>query len=447
MRTNFRDARLIVASVLILSAGLAVLSYFMIAGEARRSRIITEYEADRMATALAESLRVRGEGDLAGLDPRVLGFGLYGKDGELLASYGSPPSAIDEDALRMAFAYDDKARILSLTRALGMIAMQDQGAMPGPLGMPGPPGMPGNDRPLLRAMRQRMGGQGRGFLYLSLDIGDYYRRKTLLNAASFLIPMIVACLAAVLLFLLASNLRYRKNAEERETLARLGESARTLAHEIRNPLGAIRIQTALARQRLGGESWPELDAIDEETQRLGSLSRRVGDFLKDPAGRPESVDLRAFLEELSSRSPYRPRFSHDGQGAAVRFDSELLRSAIENLLRNADESYESLPDRERSIELELSRGSGRAAGLGPSRTAGRESRRAVIAVRDRGVGIPEAARNRVFDPFYTDKVQGSGIGLPLARRFIEAAGGSLTLSPRPGGGTEARIVLPLEEPS
>jgi two-component system sensor histidine kinase HydH len=72
----------------------------------------------------------------------------------------------------------------------------------------------------------------------------------------------------------------------------------------------------------------------------------------------------------------------------------------------------------------------------------REGGRITIAVRDKGKGIPGELLKKVFDPFYTDKIHGSGIGLPLARRFVEAAGGTLTLAPRTGGGTEARVVLP-----
>jgi signal transduction histidine kinase len=438
MRKKPRDARLllVVTAAVLLFAGLALLSFFIVDGEARRSRIITEYEADRMASAIAESLRVQDDGQLTRLDPRVVGFGLYDQKGELVSGYGDAPTEIDASAPFASFSYDEKARRLFLTRALGMVPppVDSEGRGRGRNQRLGQMGM---------GMMGRMGAQARGFLYLSLDVSDFYRRRALLRSASILLPLFVAGLAVAFLFLLASNLRYRKSAEQRETLVRLGESARTLAHEIRNPLGAIRIQTALARQRLGGESWPELDTIDEETQRLGSLSRRVGEFLKDPAGRPERIELRPFLDELASRSPHRPAFAADGAKATVLFDPELLRSSIENLLRNADESYESLPEAERVVELELSviapRGSGRIGGRG--------SGRAVIAVRDRGVGIPEAARDRVFDPFYTDKVQGSGIGLPLARRFVEAAKGSLELIPRQGGGTEARIVLPLAEES
>jgi two-component system, NtrC family, sensor histidine kinase HydH len=419
MRTPLRDARPIVAIVFILFAGLAFLSYITIAGELRQSRILTEYEAERIATALAESMRAPGDDIVTDLDPRILGFGLYGPDGFLIASFGSVPPTVESEAARSAFLYDEKAHRLAMTRPLGMSANGGMGSQ-------------------THTMRQRLGGgRGGGFLYLLLDAGGFYRRRLLLRSASFLVPLMAAGLMAAFLALFASNLRYRKQAEERETLARLGESARTLAHEIRNPLGAIRIQTGLARQRLHGASWPELDVIDEETERLGSLSKRVSSFLKNPAGHPESLDLPSFLEDLASRSPYHPRYSDDGQPAAVLFDRELLRSAIENLLRNAAESYGNAGEDDSqsapAIELALERGSGR------------DARSAIIAVRDRGRGIPAEASKKIFDPFYTDKIQGSGIGLPLTRRFVEAAGGSLSLLPREGGGTEALILLPRRE--
>jgi two-component system sensor histidine kinase HydH len=108
----------------------------------------------------------------------------------------------------------------------------------------------------------------------------------------------------------------------------------------------------------------------------------------------------------------------------VSFDRELLRSVIENLVRNAYESYEETGGT-KDIEVGVSRQGGHI----------------LIVVRDRGKGIPALLAEKVFDPFFTDKVHGSGVGLPLSRRFVEAAGGTLTLGRAAGGGTEARIAL------
>jgi signal transduction histidine kinase len=429
MSKESRESRLIVVSVIVLFAALAGLSASLIAGESRRARILTEYEADRIASVLGETARARRVGKVEGLDERIIGFGLYKPDGSLVAGFGELPPALSGVEARPSFDYDQGKRRLALTRPLG------GGGPGGPflramrqrmLGMS--PGMQGMAPPLDRGM-----GQGSGFVYLLLDIAGYYRRRALLSAAAVLVPLIVTALAALFLRLLAANTRYRRAARERETLARLGESARTLAHEIRNPLGAIRIQAGLMRQRLPGGDWPELGAIEEETDRLSALSRRVGDFLKNPRGDPEAIELGPFLEELARRSPQAPRFvdgrppERAAQRLRVAMDPALLRSAVENLLRNAAESYDEAAGGEVELELSAPSSGGRVA----------------IVVRDRGRGIPEAELEKVFDPFYTDKIQGQGIGLPLARRIVEAAGGSLELANRPVGGLEARIRLPV----
>ena len=65
-----------------------------------------------------------------------------------------------------------------------------------------------------------------------------------------------------------------------------------------------------------------------------------------------------------------------------------------------------------------------------------------VYVRDRGIGIDAGEIRKIFDPFYTTKINGSGIGLAITRQFVEAAGGSISLYPRIGGGTVAEIVIP-----
>lgn len=441
MQSEARNSRLLIVFVALIFAALALLAAFLVAGEARRSRILVEYEADRLASALAESPRSFGGEASPELDPRILGFGLYDRSGERLSGFGAAPDSLDLSRPLSAFAYDEKASRLELTRQMGMGGMMRRGQGRGF----------GN---LDRSMRQMMGEAGPGYLYLSLDIRDYLRRRSLLGASIYVLPLLVAALAALFVRLISNNAKLRRKASDRETLARLGEGARALAHEIRNPLGAIRIQTSLLRQRLGppaagtagaGAAMPELDAIDEETERLNLLSRRVGDFLKNPAGSPSELELVSFLSELASRSAYGARFSSELGEARASFDPELLRSSVDNLLRNASESYDDSacadPDAAASVGA-----AARGAALGDARPVelrlGREGALLALDVLDRGVGIKAEAMGRVFDPFYTDKAGGSGLGLSLARRFVEAAGGTLELSPRPGGGTRARILLP-----
>jgi signal transduction histidine kinase len=137
------------------------------------------------------------------------------------------------------------------------------------------------------------------------------------------------------------------------------------------------------------------------------------------------IEVAEFVRDLARRSPYPVGVAGDLPAAHVRFDSTLLRLVVDNLVRNAYESYREGEDN-RPVEVVLARERGRIT----------------IAVRDRGRGIPADLADKVFDPFFTDKIHGSGIGLSLARRFVEAARGTLTLAPRAGGGTEARIVLP-----
>ena len=138
--------------------------------------------------------------------------------------------------------------------------------------------------------------------------------------------------------------------------------------------------------------------------------------------------LGEYLRELGRKSPYPLLVAPEMPHAPIWFDRALLRSVVENLARNAYESYDDLPG-ERPIEVGLAREDGRV----------------LLTIGDRGKGVPGGLGEKVFDPFFTDKIHGSGIGLPLSRRFVEAAGGTLTLVPREGGGTEARVSLPVRE--
>ncbi|MGI6439682.1 MAG: ATP-binding protein [Sphaerochaetaceae bacterium] len=113
------------------------------------------------------------------------------------------------------------------------------------------------------------------------------------------------------------------------------------------------------------------------------------------------------------------------QSVSILFDPDRARSVFENLIKNAIESTQ---ERDPHVEVELIKG---------------KRKHIHIFIRDRGDGIVEAEMSKIFDPFYTTKIHGSGIGLSISRQFIQARGGNLKLYHREGGGTIVEVILPL----
>ena len=223
---------------------------------------------------------------------------------------------------------------------------------------------------------------------------------------------------------------YRREEAERRRLLQLGMAARTLTHEIRNPLGSIKARVALMRRLLPDGQKEHLDTIDSEVERLNILSTRVRDWLADPVGHPVSLVPAEIVGALVSRLswPVDVVVSDEAAHATLRIDPGLFEASITNLLRNALDSQEDLPDAPPvTVLLSVAKG------------------KFIIRVEDRGCGLPDEDSERLFDPFFTTKTHGSGVGLALAKQAVEAGGGRLNLEHRTGRGTSARIVLPLEE--
>ena len=240
------------------------------------------------------------------------------------------------------------------------------------------------------------------------------------QAAAVGAPIVTALVVGLIAYLYRRNSLYRRQMAGQQRLAELGEVARTLAHEIKNPLAAIRVQTGVLRRTLPEASEPDVRLIEEEVARLALLTDRIGTFLKDPRGEPRPIDPAEFVADLCRRFDGVAPPTGPEPPASVGFDPDRLRSVLENLIRNALESGE-----DPQVEVAVDR-----------------ARKAVaIRVLDRGAGIPTEAADRIFDPFYTSKTRGSGVGLAIARRFVEAAGGRLEVGPREGGGTVASVIL------
>ena len=230
-----------------------------------------------------------------------------------------------------------------------------------------------------------------------------------------------------------ADITARKAAEEQlaqqAALARLGQMAAVVAHEVRNPLAGIKgaMQILMTRRPATDAELPVMRDIVSRIDALGELINDMMVFARPRPLRLGDVPLRALIQEavtIVRRDPIAERveITVDGPDASVQADAELVRATLLNLLINAAQAM-----------------NGHGAVL-VTLTAGPDA--VTIGVRDTGPGIPPELRARVLEPFFTTKARGGGLGLPIARRTAELHGGSLTLDGPAGGGTVVTLELP-----
>ncbi len=220
----------------------------------------------------------------------------------------------------------------------------------------------------------------------------------------------------------------REQELEAERLRAFREVARRVAHEIKNPLTSMRIAVDQLRRVAAPAHSPMAAAAEvmaAETDRLARLAREFADFGRLPEGPKSEVDLVELLDDLG-RTAVPPGVEvsvrADGGPRTISGHYDPLRRAFGNLMRNASEAMGGCG----SIEIAVN---GDGQGL-------------VVTLADHGPGIPAELRQRVFEPYFTTKQDGTGLGLALVRHTIEAHGGTLTVSETPGGGATFSIVLP-----
>ncbi|MEW5815817.1 MAG: HAMP domain-containing sensor histidine kinase, partial [Spirochaetota bacterium] len=261
-------------------------------------------------------------------------------------------------------------------------------------------------------------------VFLEIDSRDFLVNQNLYRIGFFVAPLFLSALIFILGYLYRKNLGYRREIESQRELARLGEIARTLSHEIKNPLSAIKLQTGILKKTVSAVNSGELTVIEEEVNRISLLTDRIRDFLKNPLGTPETIEIRKFIKDLIYRLKWDIEVHCNSQeDYYIKFDSERLRSVLENILKNALESSST------RVQVFLEAGKTRIE----------------MKVIDNGEGIPDEIQGKIFDPFFTSKTKGSGIGLSISRRFVEAAGGKLEVGRANGSGTEVKILLNREK--
>jgi signal transduction histidine kinase len=270
-------------------------------------------------------------------------------------------------------------------------------------------------------------------------------KGTILGGVFFII------IEALLIFGLLVNLHKRKQAEKearqrRDELAHvtrvasMGELTSSLAHELNQPLAAIR-NYANAAKRFLSQGEPDLsktrealEGIVRDDRRAAEVIGRVRGLLKkeEPRYRPVHMnnviqDILAFirsdslLEGLSVETKLAPEL------LAVAGDQVQLQQVLLNLMLNAvDAMNKTKPDLRKLV----------------IKTENEEDRTVKISVRDFGAGIDEAHREKLFEPFYTTKAAGMGMGLAISQRIIHAHGGSIQAENNPDGGATFYFTLP-----
>jgi signal transduction histidine kinase len=211
----------------------------------------------------------------------------------------------------------------------------------------------------------------------------------------------------------------RRRAGMAERLAAVGRLSAGLAHEIRNPIAAMRLKAENALATEAGRSAAALRFILEQVARLDGLLRDLLAMTQKAELRLGKTALGTFLERIAdtqrelAASKSVSLIVHSGHPACAVFDEAQMRRAIENLVLNAIQNTPA----NGFVEI----------------VAERNADQLTLRVSDTGLGVPEAIRDGLFEPFVTARSEGTGLGLAIAREIARAHGGDVTLRPAEHG--------------
>ncbi len=220
-----------------------------------------------------------------------------------------------------------------------------------------------------------------------------------------------------------------------ERLSSLGQLSAGMAHEIRNPLAGIAMTTQVLQSRLADrpETEPYLQRIQAEIQRLERIVRSLLEYSRPAQPSLRSLDLaeaaRIAIGDLRGTAETAGVALEDlqaGTSCPARADRDQIQQVLLNLLQNAIQACE--PGQRVGLRIE------RAAAVGGGGSAR-------LIVWDSGPGVPEGAVGKLFDPFYTTKAEGTGLGLSVCQQIIKEHGGQIRYRPRDGGGSEFIVEL------
>jgi len=282
---------------------------------------------------------------------------------------------------------------------------------------------------------------GFNYNWFEKELAEKRRATTTRWSLAFLVITIVVLLAGFSLFQIAKRLASLQVAVESghvRRLADLGQLAGGIAHEIRNPLNAIRLNLhviqKLSEARRGGEQ-EDAEVIEEtvrEIERVDGLLKTMLDYARPEQARREVIDVAAelhsvvkFLAPLLDRDQIEMRLDMEPGPLRTKMDRGRFRQVALNLLKNAMEAV----GRVGAIVVELRRDGDAIA----------------LSVSDNGIGLPAESADRIFEPFFSTKELGTGLGLTLVKRYVEEAGGTIAAQAGAPRGAVFVVTLPIAE--
>ena len=244
-----------------------------------------------------------------------------------------------------------------------------------------------------------------------------------------------------------------QRARASERLAEVGAMTSGLAHELKNPLSTIRLNAQLLAESIEdlaidpderGRLVRRIGALHRETERLSDTLEDFLNYAGEMRLSPERVNLADLVGELGDflhpqldRDAVRMRLDLAGDGPVCSADPLRLKQALLNLMLNASQAMASRDAGAAPRELIVKTGVGERKGIGPC---------AQVHVIDTGPGMDGPTLAKIYEPYFTTKRGGVGLGLPTTRRIVEAHGGELAVHSEPGRGTEFIIALPMAAP-
>jgi signal transduction histidine kinase len=231
--------------------------------------------------------------------------------------------------------------------------------------------------------------------------------------------------------------RFQTEAAQRERLSSLGRLSTVIAHEIRNPLMIIKatLNTLRRADLTPDERREAVSDIAEETTRLNRIVTEVLDFAKPirfeyAESNVNDICLSSAAAAWAGEFDSQVALDLDPSLPRIVTDAERLRAALINILTNARHAVGAvrMDDTQASVIV---------------RTRSNGNGHVIVSIRDRGIGISSEDMGHIFDPYFTTRRAGTGLGLPISKNIIEGMGGTLAVASELGVGTEIRIDLPI----